>query len=102
SVRDQSLTQLLDLHGFDRAQHEQIRSELKEGRIGLAQNRLPASALIQDVNPDDVVELSALRSRTSELESVGRASLQKGEVAVITLAAGAGSRWTQEIGRAHV
>src|SRR5436190_1321838 len=42
SVRDQSLTQLLDLHGFDRAQHEQIRSELKEGRIGLAQNRLPA------------------------------------------------------------
>ncbi|MEI6784371.1 MAG: UTP--glucose-1-phosphate uridylyltransferase, partial [Verrucomicrobiota bacterium] len=40
SAADQTLTALLDQHGFDRGQHEQIRTDLKEGRIGLAQNRL--------------------------------------------------------------
>ena len=30
-------------NGFDRVQHEQIRADLRSGRIGLAQNRLPAS-----------------------------------------------------------
>ena len=38
-----SLDALLDDHGFDREQHEQIRADLRRGRIGLAQNRLPAS-----------------------------------------------------------
>ena len=28
-------------NGFDRVQHEQIRADLRAGRIGLAQNRLP-------------------------------------------------------------
>src|SRR5206468_5282396 len=51
SGREQTLFSLLDQHGFDRTQHEQIRSDLKEGRIGLAQNRLPASAVIEDVQP---------------------------------------------------
>src|SRR5204862_854563 len=46
STSDQSLVALLEQNGFDRTQHEQIRAELKEGRIGLAQNRLPASAVI--------------------------------------------------------
>ena len=49
SAADQSLAALLEQHGFDRVQHEQIRADLKEGRIGLAQNRLPASAVIEDV-----------------------------------------------------
>ena len=49
SAADQTLTALLEQHGFDRVQHEQIRSDLKEGRIGLAQNRLPPSAAIEDV-----------------------------------------------------
>src|SRR5439155_3212928 len=40
SAYEQSLAILLEQNGFDRAQHEQIRSDLKEGRIGLAQNRL--------------------------------------------------------------
>ena len=35
--------------GFDREQHERIRTSLRNGRIGLAQNRLPASTTIQDV-----------------------------------------------------
>jgi hypothetical protein len=98
TASDQSLAQLLARHGFDRAQHEQIRTELREGRIGLAQNRLPASASIEDVSPGEVVDVSNLQSRMGDLESIGSAALQAGEVAVITLAAGAGSRWTQGAG----
>ena len=56
SGTDQSLTALLEQHGFDRAQHEQVRSDLKDARIGLAQNRLPANVSISDVRPDEVVD----------------------------------------------
>ena len=54
--RQQTLAALLEQNGFDRAQHEQIRADLKEGRIGLAQNRLPASAVIEDVQDGDVLD----------------------------------------------
>ena len=53
----QSLDALLEENGFDREAHEQIRSDLKAGRIGLAQNRLPANAVIEDVTPDDVLDM---------------------------------------------
>ncbi|MFO0925892.1 MAG: hypothetical protein U0736_02505 [Gemmataceae bacterium] len=48
------LERLLDANGFDREQHERIRADLKRGQIGLAQNRLPANATIEDVRPGDV------------------------------------------------
>lgn len=100
---DQTLAALLEQHGFDRTQHEQIRSDLKEGRIGLAQNRLPASAVIEDVHPDDVIQIldsqfSTLNLKLIEAEAAGREALREGQVAVVTLAAGAGSRWTQGAG----
>ena len=91
----QSLSELLDHYGFDRAQHQQIHQDLKNGRIGLAQNRLPTSAVIEDARPEDVVHVSDLPAEISEL---GAAALRRGEVAVVTLAAGAGSRWTQGAG----
>ena len=129
-ANDQTLAALLEQHGFDRTQHEQIRADLKEGRIGLAQNRLPASAAIEDVKPDDVVDarswplrnetgfqpvagdlLSAIQTPAaavtatgrmpapvSELRDAGLDALQRGEIAIVTLAAGAGSRWTQGAG----
>jgi hypothetical protein len=59
SAGDQSLAALLEQHGFDRVQHEQIRTDLKEGRIGLAQNRLPPSAVIEDVQEGDVVDATS-------------------------------------------
>ncbi len=90
-----SLARLLTELGFDRAQHEQIRSDLREGRIGLAQNRLPPSAVIEDVRPEDVIwaGVAGPADRARGLEA-----LRRGEVAVLTLAAGAGSRWTQGAG----
>ncbi|MEA3209860.1 MAG: hypothetical protein QOE70_2917 [Chthoniobacter sp.] len=54
SATDQTLAALLEANGFDAKQHELIRAHLREGRIGLAQNRLPASAVIEDVLPEDV------------------------------------------------
>ena len=54
-------------HGFDRVQHEQIRADLKDGRIGLAQNRLPASAVIEDVQR----RRRRGRRRSSSLDSCG-------------------------------
>jgi hypothetical protein len=94
--REQSLSELLDQNGFDRAQHEQIRDDLKNGRIGLAQNRLPASAEIKDVHDTDV--LHATGSMREELYQAGLAAIAQGELAVVTLAAGVGSRWTQGAG----
>jgi hypothetical protein len=98
SATDQTLATLLEQHGFDRVQHEQIRTDLKEGRIGLAQNRLPNSAVIEDVQEGDVADASNLKPVASGLAAVGLAALKNGEVAVVTLAAGAGSRWTQGAG----
>ncbi len=102
SANDQTLAALLDRNGFDRAQHEQIRADLKDGRIGLAQNRLPASAVIEDVRAEDVIDASrgtaADSKKENEWRALGMDSLRRGEVAVVTLAAGAGSRWTQGAG----
>ena len=56
--RQQSLAALLDANGFDRVQHEQIRADLRSGRIGLAQNRLPVRSAIEDVAPGDVVDMT--------------------------------------------
>ncbi|MBN1937844.1 MAG: UTP--glucose-1-phosphate uridylyltransferase, partial [Anaerolineae bacterium] len=92
--RGQSLDAQLDELGFDRIQHEQIRADLRSGRIGLAQNRLPASADIRDVEPGDVVESQSIE----EARSAGLAALREGAVAVVTLAAGVGSRWTHGAG----
>ncbi|MCX8494855.1 MAG: UTP--glucose-1-phosphate uridylyltransferase [Akkermansiaceae bacterium] len=91
----QSLTALLQQIGFDRTAHEQIREDLRAGRIGLAQNRLPVSSLIEDVEASDLTRYADISAATREL---GVSALRNGEVAVVTLAAGAGSRWTQGAG----
>ena len=95
-ARAGSLAGLLSENGFDRDQHERIRAELKHGQIGLAQNRLPPNSEIEDVRPGDYV--NALTGIDERLSAAGRAALARGEVAVVSLAAGAGSRWTQGAG----
>jgi hypothetical protein len=90
------LDDLLQENGFDAEQHERIRADLKRGLIGLAQNRLPASSVIEDVFAGDVV--NACQPRDAKFLDLGREALAAGAVAVVTLAAGAGSRWTQGAG----
>ena len=85
-VIEQSLDALLARYGFDRLQHEQIRADLRAGRIGLAQNRLPPNSDIRDVGPDDIID--ATEALPSSLRDVGMRALQDGAVAVVTLAGG--------------
>lgn len=98
SKRDISnLESLLKENGFDHAQHEQIRSELKDGRIGLAHNRLPSNTTITDVEPNDLFRADS-SSKAADYRAIGEAALANGELAVVTYAAGVGSRWTQGAG----
>ena len=94
--KQQSLTEMLEENGFDHAQHEQIRGDLKNGRIGLAQNRLRVNVDIRDVQEGDVVD--ATGALADEWREAGREALARGELAVVSLAAGVGSRWTQGAG----
>ncbi len=92
----QDLASLLAANGFDPVQHEQIRADLRQGRIGLAQNRLPVNTDIRDVEPDDV--LDGVHGIDDRARQAGMEALAEGRVAVLSLAAGAGSRWTQGAG----
>lgn len=94
--RQHNLEQLLQQWGFDREQHEQVRRDLIEGRIGLAQNRLPATTVIEDVREGDVVDTRG--GIEQQYIEIGEQAIRNGMVAVVTLAAGAGSRWTQGAG----
>ncbi|MGP8245245.1 MAG: UTP--glucose-1-phosphate uridylyltransferase [Bryobacteraceae bacterium] len=84
-----SLKTLLESFGFDRLQHEQIRQDLRSGRIGLAQNRLPVTSLIEDAEVDRVDDSH---------RAAGLAALAEGRVAVVSLAGGVGTRWTRGAG----
>jgi hypothetical protein len=85
-----SLDDLLAENGFDRDLHDQIRADLKAGRIGLAQNRLPANSVIEDVRDEDVADFTAAFGKTEReaLHIRGLAALHAGEVGVVSLAAG--------------
>jgi hypothetical protein len=80
-------------NGFDYIQHEEIRQDLQRGRIGLSRNRLPAETVIEDVKDGDIVHLEGLASAET-----GEAAIRSGNVAVMSLAAGIGSRWTKGAG----
>jgi hypothetical protein len=88
---------LLEAHGFDRVQHEQIQADLRGGRIGLAQNRLPASSKIEDAGPDAVLDATA-RCRPLITGDSAWTRWRMGAVAVVSLAGGVGSRWTKGAG----
>jgi len=94
--RSQSLEALLEAHGFDRVEHEQIQADLRSGRVGLAQNRLPISSRIRDVGPDDLFD--ATQGTAPSYHETGMDALAAGMVAVVSFAGGAGSRWTKGAG----
>jgi galactokinase/mevalonate kinase-like predicted kinase len=83
-------------NGFDPVQHEQLRDDLQHGRIGLARNRLPVDLDIRDVDDSELILARDLGAGT--VFGRGKSALERGEVAVVTLAAGVGSRWTTGAG----
>ncbi|UOQ54897.1 UTP--glucose-1-phosphate uridylyltransferase [Hymenobacter cellulosivorans] len=94
SVENDKAEQIKRENGFDYIQHEDIREELQKGRIGLSRNRLPAETAIDDVQPTDVVQFADLQDVTQ----LGEDAIRAGKVAVLSLAAGVGSRWTKGAG----
>jgi hypothetical protein len=90
------LSHLLEEFGFDRVAHEQIRTDMRNGRIGLAQNRFPATSKIEDARPADVFD--ARSSVETRLCAIGLEALREGRVAVVSMAGGSGSRWTKGAG----
>ena len=73
-----------------------MREDLRAGRLSMAQNRLHQTAQVLDVQPGDV--LDARRDVPKAALERGIEAISRGEVAVVTLAAGVGSRWTQGAG----
>lgn len=91
-----SLDELLQKCGFDHEQHEQIRNDLRSGLYGLSQNRLPGTTIVEDVRDDDITD--ARKELDGRYRLLGQEALVEGKVAVVTLAAGVGSRWTEGAG----
>jgi galactokinase/mevalonate kinase-like predicted kinase len=83
-------------NGFDPLQHEQLRDDLQRGRIGLARNRLPVDIDIRDVNDSELVPASG--EIPGWAVASGETAIRHGEVGVVSLAAGVGSRWTTGAG----
>ncbi len=81
-------------NGFDYIQHEDIRTQLQKGRIGLSRNRLPEFTVIEDVQAGDIDLYESARVH----KQLGETAIANGTVAVMTLAAGVGSRWTKGAG----
>jgi hypothetical protein len=96
----QSLAALLETLGFDPLQHQQIQAALRAGRIGLKQNRLPRETRIDDVQDGDFYDACGGRDlqHDARYRAMGMEALRQGMVAVVTLAAGVGSRWTKGAG----
>ncbi len=96
TAADQALPELLERYGFDQEQHELIRQEMRQGRIGLAQNRLPPTVTLQDVDPEEIADV-ARDLRPTHVRR-GEDAIRTGAVAVVTLAGGLGTRWTKGAG----
>lgn len=88
----EDLDQLLATLGFDPLVHERLRADYLTNRIGLAKNILPSNVSIQNARPGDLTPVDPKKAAT------GVRALHHGEVAVVTLASGVGSRWVKGAG----
>ncbi len=94
--RDDESAEIRRENGFDPVQHEQLREDMQRGRIGLARNRLPVDIDIRDVADSDLIRADG--PIPDGAVAAGREAIRRGEVAVVSLAAGVGSRWTTGAG----
>jgi UDP-N-acetylglucosamine pyrophosphorylase len=81
-------------YGFNDVSHEHMRTQLKNGEIGLARNRMPISTDIRDVKNDEIFHFE-LEQANPELAAIGQEAIRQGRTGVITFAGGMGSRWTE-------
>ena len=94
-AKKQNLNELLMAHGFNPGFHQEIKTSLKSGLIGMAQNRFAKSIKISDPDKNEVYVFSENNNRDYE---IGAKAIQNKELAIVTLAGGVGSRWTKGAG----
>ncbi|MFK7821500.1 MAG: UTP--glucose-1-phosphate uridylyltransferase, partial [Planctomycetaceae bacterium] len=94
--QSERLEDILSGGGFDETAHEQLREDILNRRLGLAQNRLPSASTIEDVESADGIDVRT--NVANDATALGSNALSDGRAAVVTLAAGVGSRWTQGAG----
>jgi hypothetical protein len=92
---DAAADEIKRANGFDPVLHARLRDDYTRGRIDLSRNRLPIDSDIRDVRDDELLHADTSDDR---LRAEGEAALRRGEAAVVTLAAGVGSRWTTGAG----
>ncbi|MBI4698385.1 MAG: UTP--glucose-1-phosphate uridylyltransferase, partial [Nitrospirae bacterium] len=104
SLADHDEKVIKEKYGFNARSHEHMKSMLKTGEIGLAKNRMPLSTKIQDVNVDDIFQFEKeknpplppfVKGWEGGFYNIGMDALKRKEIAVVTLAGGLGSRWSQ-------
>jgi hypothetical protein len=93
-INDNSEDTIRQRFGFDIISHEHMKTMLKNGEIGIEKNRLPLTSTVDDVNVKEIEFHKDIVTNTEYVEA-GDNALRKNEVAVVTLAGGMGSRWTQ-------
>ncbi len=93
---EEEVEQIKKENGFDAVQQEQLRNDLLKGKIGLARNRLPVDLEITDVDDTDLYLVES--GISADVLQTGKKAIENGEVAVVSLAAGMGSRWTSGAG----
>ncbi|MFC6998725.1 UTP--glucose-1-phosphate uridylyltransferase [Rufibacter roseus] len=94
SAENEKADRIKKENGFDYIQHEEIREQLQKGNIGLSRNRLPNETTIEVVQPPDIASLAEL----NKFIPAGEEAIGACKVAVLSLAAGVGSRWTKGAG----
>ena len=94
--KHENLNELLKNHGFNSEFHDTIKTALKSGQIGLAQNRLRSGIKITDSSQMKLQKLES--NEKDQIIDTGEKAIQNGELAIITLAGGVGSRWTKGAG----
>ena len=96
-MQQKSLNNVLEEFGFNPGQHHQIKKDLQSGRIGLSKNRLAINTTIADANNNELTTQEIINAN-KEYTEIGLKALQNGELAIVTLAGGVGSRWTKGAG----
>ncbi len=93
---EEEVERIKEENGFDRAAHEKNKHLLKSGRIGVGNNRMPLTTVVEGVHPGDVIAVSNDLSNATiaKYRHLGQDLLRRNAVAVVMYSGGLGSRWS--------
>ncbi|RLD12415.1 MAG: UTP--glucose-1-phosphate uridylyltransferase [Chlamydiae bacterium] len=94
---NEEMKQIKNAYGFDEKAHSNYKQMLKSGRIGVGNNRLPLTAVVENVSSKDITVVSndLSNSDIAKFKRTGQELLRKNAVAVVTYSGGLGSRWCE-------